>query len=125
MGSSSINLNRRQEGRIQGWILGTFIFNSQAPQKEGIYQFKIIYKKPGYNFVTLAERVTIRPYKHDQFERFLFVAYPYFFSVWSTIIAAFAFVVIYLYSSWEESKQKDDWLYVRLINLWDGLFKID
>ncbi len=100
MGESSIGLEQREKRRIQGRILGNFISNFQAPQKEGIYQFKIIYKKPGYNFVTLAERVTIRPYKHDQFERFLFVAYPYFFSVWSTIIAAFAFVVIYLYSSW-------------------------
>lgn len=36
-----------------------------APLKEGIYQYKIIYKKPGFNFIKEAERVTIRPYKHD------------------------------------------------------------
>lgn len=80
----------------------------KAPQKEGIYQFKIIYKKAGFNFVTLAERVTIRPYKHDQFERFLFVAYPYFFGLFSTIFATFAFVIIYLYSSWDNVKQKKE-----------------
>lgn len=38
-----------------------------APTKEGIYQFKVIYKRPGYNFLTLAERVTVRPYKHDEY----------------------------------------------------------
>ena len=38
---------------------------TKAPQKEGIYQFKINYKKPGYVFIKEAERVTIRPYKHD------------------------------------------------------------
>ncbi len=69
--------------------------------------------------------MTIKPYKHDQFERFLFVAYPYFFSVWSTIIAAFAFVVIYLYSSWEDSKQKDEWLYVKLMDFGMVCLKID
>ena len=114
MGESSFNFDWRQKGTIQGRLLGMFLLMLQAPQKEGIYQFKIIYKKSGFNFVTLAERVTIRPYKHDQFERFLFVAYPYFFSVWSTIISTFAFVVIYLYSSWAESKQKSEWFWIRL-----------
>ena len=73
--------------------------------KEGIYQFKIIYNKPGFNFLKLSERVTVRPYKHDEFERFLFVASPYFFGLFSTIIATFAFIVIYLYSSWGKGKE--------------------
>jgi oligosaccharyltransferase complex subunit beta len=78
-----------------------------APLKEGIYQYKIIYKKPGFNFIKEAERVTIRPYKHDEFERFLFVAYPYFFGTFGTIIATFIFIVLYLYSG-STIKRKED-----------------
>ena len=74
--------------------------------KEGIYQFKIIYRKPGFNFVNEAERVTVRPYKHDEFERFLFVAYPYFFGLLSTIVGTFVFLIVYLYTRSEKSKRE-------------------
>ena len=74
--------------------------------KEGIYQFKIIYKKPGFNFVTESQRVTVRPYKHDEFERFLFVAYPYMFGLFSTIIGTFVFIIVYLYSKSDKSKKE-------------------
>lgn len=74
--------------------------------KEGIYQFKIIYKKPGFNFIKEAERVTIRPYKHDEFERFLFVASPYFVGTFATIISTFAFILLYVYSSSGKTKNE-------------------
>lgn len=74
----------------------------QAPQKEGIYQFKLIYKKPGYTFLTLSERVTVRPYKHDEYERFLMVAAPYNLGLALTIISTFVFLVVYLYSSFRK-----------------------
>jgi oligosaccharyltransferase complex subunit beta len=48
--------------------------------------------------------VTIRPYKHDEFERFLFVAYPYYFGTFFTIVATFIFIVLYLYSGSEKAK---------------------
>ena len=73
----------------------------QAPMKEGIYQFKIIYKRPGYTFLSLAERVTVRPYMHDEYERFLFVASPYIFGMIATIVGAFVFVAVFLYSKFE------------------------
>ena len=80
----------------------------QAPQKEGIYQFKIIYKKPGYTFINLAERVTVRPYKHDEYERFLFVASPYTFGMVATIVGTFIFMLVYLYSGFRDSKPKTE-----------------
>lgn len=76
--------------------------------KEGIYQFKIIYKKPGYTFLSVSERVTVRPYKHDEYERFLFVASPYTFSMIATIVGTFVFVVVYLYSKFDQPKSKED-----------------
>ena len=44
-------------------ILHTFGM-TKSPQKEGIYQFKINYKKR-IRLIKKVERVTIRPYKHD------------------------------------------------------------
>jgi len=48
--------------------------------------------------------VTIRPYKHDEFERFLFVAYPYVFGTFSTIIGTFIFIALYIYSGSDKQK---------------------
>ena len=75
--------------------------------KEGIYQFKIIYKKPGYTFLSLAERVTVRPYKHDEYERFLFVAFPYTFGMIATIAGTFVFMAVFLYSKFKEEHLKN------------------
>jgi oligosaccharyltransferase complex subunit beta len=77
--------------------------------KEGIYQFKVSYRKPGWTFLVESERVTVRPYKHDEYERFLLVAYPYQFGLCGTIASTFIFMVVYLYTSTTDvKKMKED-----------------
>jgi oligosaccharyltransferase complex subunit beta len=59
--------------------------------------------------LTHSERVTLRPYKHDEYERFLVVAYPYQFGMVSTISGTFIFFIGYLYSSYKkDEKEKND-----------------
>jgi oligosaccharyltransferase complex subunit beta len=41
------------------------------PDKYGVFQFKVDYRRPGYSFIHVAEKVTIRPYRHDEYERYL------------------------------------------------------
>ena len=50
--------------------------------------------------------MTIRPYKHDEFERFIFVAWPYIFGTFSTIVATFVFIVVYIYSGDKKVKEE-------------------
>jgi len=52
--------------------------------------------------------VTVRPYKHDEYERFLLVAYPYQFGLIATIVSTFIFVVVYLYSSFRKEHTKQE-----------------
>lgn len=65
-----------------------------------------MYKKPGFTFLKESERVTVRPFKHDEYERFLFVAFPYFFGMIGTIVGTFIFLIVFIYSGFKESKQK-------------------
>ena len=51
-----------------------------------------------------AERVTVRPYKHDEYERFLFVAFPYFFGLFGTIVGTFVFTIVFVYSGFRDEK---------------------
>ena len=41
----------------------------------------------------------MRPFKHDEYERFLLAAYPYYASAVSTMAAFFLVGIAYLYSS--------------------------
>lgn len=50
----------------------------------------------------------MRPYKHDEYERFLLVAYPYQFGLVSTIGSTFVFIVVYLYSKFGLQKVKEE-----------------
>ncbi len=42
-------------------------------------------------------QVSVRPFRHNEFERFLVAAYPYYMSVFSTMAAFFVFGFAFLY----------------------------
>ena len=42
-------------------------------------------------------QVSVRPFRHNEFERFLVAAYPYYSSVFSTMAAFFLFGFAFLY----------------------------
>ncbi len=52
----------------------------------------------GYTFINEAIEVSIIPFRHDEFPRFLNVAYPYYFTAFATMIATFIFLAFFLYS---------------------------
>lgn len=43
----------------------------KAPNKYGVFQFKVNYKRPGYTFIEESTKVTVRPFKHNEYERFI------------------------------------------------------
>lgn len=42
-------------------------------------------------------QVPVRPFKHNEYERFLLCAYPYYASAFSTMVAFFLMGFFYLY----------------------------
>lgn len=79
---------------------GTSTYSAEfvTPSKAGIYQYKFIYERPGFNFISEAHRVTVRPRKHDEFDRFLLTALPYYSGTFATIVGSLVFVVLFIYS---------------------------
>ena len=49
------------------------------------------------NGIIFVMQVSVRPYRHNEFERFLVAAYPYYMSVFSTMAAFFVFGIVFLY----------------------------
>ena len=72
---------------------GKYISKFKIPEKPGVFQFKIDYSKPGFTFLKHATKVTVRPFKHNEYPRFILQAYPYYITVFGTI---FAFIVFFL-----------------------------
>ena len=63
--------------------------NIQLPGKPAIYTLQINYNRPGWSQLNHNEKLLVRPYRHDEFPRFLKVAIPYYASWLSILIASY------------------------------------
>jgi oligosaccharyltransferase complex subunit beta len=76
---------------------GSLSAKFRAPDVHGVYQFKTFLHEPGYTWIETASKATVRPYKHNQFERFLMCATPYYSSVFASISGFVIFSFSFLY----------------------------
>ena len=75
-----------------------------APDVYGIFTFRVDYQRLGYTNILLADVVSVRPFRHDEYERFIPAAFPYYAGSFSMLIGLFLFSVVFLYH--RESPQK-------------------
>ncbi|CAK58276.1 unnamed protein product (macronuclear) [Paramecium tetraurelia] len=68
----------------------------KIPDVYGVFQFKINYLKPGYTFLKIAEKITVRPFRHDEYGRYLVQAFPYYFSSFGTMAGFVVFLIAFL-----------------------------
>ena len=61
--------------------------------KPAVYTLKINYNRPGWSQLSHNERLLVRPFRHDEFPRFLKVAVPYYAS-WIGLLVASYFILL-------------------------------
>lgn len=76
---------------------GTFTADILLPDRYGVFTFKVEYYRHGYSFVHEVDVVPIRPLRHNEYERFILTAYPYYISSFSMMFGLFLFSWIFLY----------------------------
>jgi len=76
----------------------TFKTSFKIPDVYGIFTFRLSYHRLGFTSITEIERVTIRPLRHDQYERFIVSAYPYYASSFSMMFGLFVFSLFFLFN---------------------------
>jgi len=59
----------------------------------------VTYRKPGFTFIESKTKIPVRPFKHNEYERYLFDASPYYVSVFGTLFAFITFLVYFLFDS--------------------------
>jgi len=75
------------------------------PDTYGVYQFKVNYQRLGLTRIFTATQVSVHPLRHNQYERFIGSAYPYYASAFSMMFGVFVFAFVFLYHS-DETKKK-------------------
>lgn len=78
---------------------GRFVSHLKLPDVYGVFTFKVNYKRPGLTYLLAEDVVAIRPFRHNEYPRFLTAAYPYYLSVGSMILGFLVFSIVWL-STW-------------------------
>jgi oligosaccharyltransferase complex subunit beta len=76
-----------------GVLSATFM----VPDQYGVFNFIVKFNKLGYTKIEHKQQITVRPLRHDMYERFILCAYPYYFSAFSMMFGVFilSFAVLY------------------------------
>jgi len=77
---------------------GKYTTSLRLPDVYGVYKFSIDYHRQGYSNLELFEQVSVHPFRHDEFERFIDVAYPYYISAFSMMGGFFIFGLVFLFT---------------------------
>jgi len=76
---------------------GNYATRFTAPDVYGVFKFRIAYRKLGYSNLEVSQQVAVHPFRHNEFERFIDVAYPYYISAFSVFAGFALFGVVFLY----------------------------
>jgi len=82
---------------------GHFSVTFEAPDAYGIFLFRVMYRRLGLSTLQSSTQVSLRPFKHDEYERFIPAAYPYYVSAFSMMAGVFVFSAFFLF--YQEKKQ--------------------
>lgn len=77
---------------------GKFTASFPLPNTFGVYKLQVDYSAEGYSSIFSSEKLPVRPFRHDQYDRFLTAAFPYYTSAISMVIGFLVFSVAFLYS---------------------------
>lgn len=76
---------------------GLYTASFRVPDVYGVFQFKVEYQRLGFSSLSLSKQIPVRPFRHNEYERFIPVAFPYYGASFSTMGAFFVFSIVYLW----------------------------
>lgn len=77
---------------------GRFSTQVKVPDVYGVFKWVLDYRRLGYSYIELTETVPIRPFKHNEYERFIVQAYPYYASIASMMAGFLAVGAFFLWT---------------------------
>jgi len=62
-----------------------------------VYLLKTRFNQHGYTWINTGTKAPVRPHRHDDIERFMLAALPYYTTVGITVFSFVAFSYLFLY----------------------------
>lgn len=84
----------------------TYTASFKLPDRHGVFTFLVDYKRQGVSWLEERSQISITPLRHDEFERFITGAMPYYATVGSIVIAWLVFSAVWLNLDPSSSKVK-------------------
>eukprot|EP00392_Amoebophrya_sp_AT5.2_P003616 g3621.t1 len=82
----------------------TYSKTFKSPDVYGVFKFKIDYARVGYNRLHVEELAPVRNFKHNDYERFIWCAGPYYTSCLLVPVSLLLFVSVFLYHKEDPKK---------------------
>ncbi|GJD06358.1 Dolichyl-diphosphooligosaccharide--protein glycosyltransferase 48 kDa subunit [Galdieria sulphuraria] len=76
---------------------GSYYTRFRIPDRIGVYKFSIEYYRRGYSPIQVSQVVSVRPFRHDEYERFILQAYPYYAAAFSMLFGVIIFGFVFLH----------------------------
>jgi len=70
----------------------------RLPDVYGVFKFEVAYQRYGLTWLLVTETLPVLPFRHNEYDRFLPVAYPYYTSAFSMMTGFLIFSAVYLYN---------------------------
>jgi len=77
---------------------GLFTTTFVAPDVYGVFSFKVDYHELGYTALSLKTIQSVRPFRHDEYPRFIKTAFPYYTSASIMLAGVFVLFVFLMFS---------------------------
>jgi len=78
----------------------------KVPDVYGVFKFVVNHNRLGLSRVHTSTQVSVHPLRHNQYERFIPAAYPYYASSFSMMAGVFVFAMVFLHFKEEAPKAK-------------------
>ncbi|ONH96735.1 hypothetical protein PRUPE_7G148700 [Prunus persica] len=83
---------------------GLYHTSFKVPDVYGVFQFKVEYNRLGYTSLSLSKQIPVRPFRHNEYERFITTAFPYYGASFTTMAGFFIFSIVFMYYKKEMGK---------------------
>jgi len=68
-----------------------------TPDQHGVFKLRVNYHRTGYGSLLVQQEVVVRPDRHDEFDRFLLSALPYYVSAFSMLGGTIVLAIVLLF----------------------------
>jgi len=87
---------------------GKYSVKFKVPDVYGVYKFLVDYNRMGLTHLYSVTQISVRPFEHTQFERFIKSAYPYYASAFSMMIGLCVFSCFFLHFKESSTKRETE-----------------